>query len=187
MEKSAIIIKMPGMKPEVPPPGEKGGHGCPNTKSLFPWRCPLCFCIGLLPAAARAAGSGIPDEELDELHDFLIQFEWGWIDRIFDFRSPTTPAPNEYGTSRSILQTLIGNGVAYAGPVPGADHFYGETDWDGKAPPGRWGSYHKTSAAWTDWVLENVFHCSQADISALRASLSGSQDGRGRRARAVSV
>lgn len=136
----------------------------------------LCLCAGIFSTTTQAAGNGIPEEKLDELHDFLVQFEWGWVDLRFDFRSPTMPSPNEYGTSRSILQALIGNGVAYAGPVPGADHFYGETDWDGKDPLGKWVGYHKTSSAWTDWVLENVFNCSQADISVLRDSLSNSQD-----------
>lgn len=129
----------------------------------------LGVCAGVLPVSARAAGNTLSAEESEELVLFLHQFHFGWGNRTYDSRSISTQEKN-------ILQALIGDAIAYAGPVSGGNRD-SETNWYGKDPLGKWNAYHKTNASQIDWVLANVFNCSQADISTLRDSLAGSSWG----------
>lgn len=59
------------------------------------------------------------------------------------------------------------------GPTPYKDSFDAETDIGGEDPLGKYGLYYcRYDAAEVEWVLENVFNCSQTDISNLRSSLN---------------
>lgn len=129
----------------------------------------LGVCAGALPITAHAAENTLSVEEYKGLELFLHQFHFSWGDRIYDSRSISTQEKN-------ILQSLIGDAIAYAGPVSGGNRD-SETNWFGKDPLGKWNAYHKTNALQIDWVLANVFNCSQTDISKLRDSLASSNQG----------
>lgn len=140
----------------------------------------LCLCATLFPTIARAAGSVIPEEatEYGELRDFLHDFHFGWGDRTFDFRNINTSVSTSLD-ELNILQAVIGHGSCYVGFVSDASP-YRETIWGGRDPLGRsssnyWEGYTKSDGSQTEWVLANVFNCSQTDISSLRSSLNSSE------------
>lgn len=101
--------------------------------------------------------------EYEELQDFLTQFQL-WGDQTYDYRSVKTQEKN-------ILQAMLFSAPCYVGPTPNMDH--SESDVSGKDPLGRWEPYEysKRDAAQVDWVLANVFNCTQTDIINLRSSL----------------
>lgn len=110
--------------------------------------------------------------EYEELRLFLHQFHFSWHDRTYDSRNITTQ-------ERNLLQTLLSSGSCYAGPTPNMGVFHAEQQSTAKDPLGKWDAfmYSKWDATQVEWVLENVFNCSQTDISNLRSSLGGNTGG----------
>ena len=110
--------------------------------------------------------------EYEELRLFLHQFHFSWCDRTFDSENITTQ-------ERNLLQTLLFSAPCYAGPTPNMDWFHSEADLTKKDPLGKWDTfmYSKWDATQVEWVLENVFNCSQTDIDDLRSSLRSSTRG----------
>ena len=141
-----------------------------RVKRLVAWTLLLCLWAGILPTNARAAGVALTEgsAEYEELDDFLFLILC-WGSTAYDFRSISTQDNN-------ILQTIISYPSCYMGPTPSVDAFYGETEWYVDDPLGKWNGqgYHKTDITQVVWILENVFNCSQTDISNLQSSLSSS-------------
>lgn len=134
----------------------------------------LCLCANLIPLTAHAAGSVIPEDapEYEELRLFLQQFHVSWGNQTYDSRNISMQEKN-------ILQALLFTAPCYVGPTISMDMFHAEEDSGKNDPLGKWGAYmySKWNGSQVEWVLENVFNCSPADISNLQSALSKSTQG----------
>lgn len=129
----------------------------------------LYLCAAILPVSASASDSAIPKDspEYDALEAFLYSYVWWGAD--YDASKPV----NSTQWQRNLLQAMLSEDYCYSDtsyPGPNREVFW---NYDGKTPDplNRFDSHTKISVSKTDWILENIFNCTAADITAMKATL----------------
>lgn len=137
----------------------------------------MALCLGCLTGVASASTSTVTrgTAEYTALENFLAQLGWWRGSSSYDSEKAATNSPVEYG-AKNILEAMLtaGSGYCYNDTLyPGEAR---EELWYEKDPLGKWESHWKTNAEKVDWILQNIFNCSDSAIATLKSSvLSGSQ------------
>lgn len=133
----------------------------------------LCMLVTFLPVTAGAASLKAGSADYESLRNFLGQFAWCGLSS-YDAQNAARSTPSHEYSSKNILEAVIGNASCCnfsLYPVQQPEDFWGKPD-----PLGKWEEHRKSDAAGVDWILKNIFNCSDADISAMRDSLASSRD-----------
>ena len=135
----------------------------------------MVLCFGCLTGVASASTVTRGSAEFIALENFLGQLGWWRGSSSYDSQKATANSLVEYG-AKNILEAMLSAGSGYCYD----DVLYpGEARaevWDAKDPLGKWDSYWKTNAEKVDWILKNIFNCSDSDIATLKSSvLNGNQ------------
>ncbi len=135
-------------------------------RRVFAMLLTACLLIGLLPSGASAAELSSADrEDIDRL---LSVYEWYGE----NYNCTNAAAVTAKSFHRNLLEAV----VVHPSCVYFADYPVTFTeDWRGTDPRGRWKGYSEISAADTDWILKNLFHCTDRDIAVMRNYLSSSE------------
>lgn len=144
-------------------------------KRIFALVLSLALSLGCLTGIASASAVTRGSAEYTALENFLAQLGWWRGSSSYDSEKATANCPVEYG-AKNILEAMLSAGSGYCYN----DALYpGEARaelWYTKDPLGKWESHWKTNAEKVDWILQNIFNCSDSAIATLKSSvLSGSQ------------
>jgi len=135
----------------------------------------LCLSLSLIPTSAGAVGAITKGSaEYNSLQQFLMQFYSGWSNnQLYDSQNISLNNQSTKG-AKNILEAIVNNPpCALLHLYPGKET---EESWNSD-PLGKWSVHYKVDAQKVDWTLKNIFNCSQADITALRGTLSNKGDG----------
>jgi len=134
----------------------------------------------LQDALDKLAGVVVPNElvqgsaEWTALEDFLGQFAW-----YGDYDCETADIPtggDEWRQPMNALEYMLTVASCYCYN----DELYpGEAMqivWDGPDPLGKWESYGKVNSDKLEWILTNIFNCSQTDIERMNEPVLADQN-----------
>ena len=126
----------------------------------------VCLLLGLMPTGASAVELSSADREgIDRL---LSVYEWYGK----NYNCTNAAAVTDKNFHRNLLEAV----VLHPSCVYFADYPVTFTEnWRGTDPRGRWKGYSEISSADTDWILKNIFHCTDRDIAAMRNYLASSE------------
>ncbi len=132
-------------------------------RRLFSLLLAVCLLAGLLPAAAYAADVSSADRSA--IDNLLSWYAWYGADYN------CTAAAASYGGSwhGNLLMGVVCH------PECVNFRLYPVTfrkNWSGRDPQGRWNSYSAIRASEAEWILRNIFHCTQTNIARMRSALS---------------
>lgn len=144
-------------------------------KKILSFFFALCLSLSLMPTPANAVGTVTRGStECKNLEQFLMQFYSGWSNnQLYDAQNISLNNQSTKG-AKNLLEAIINNPpCALLHLYPGKET---EESWTSD-PLGKWSMHYKVDAQKVDWVLKNIFNCSQADITALRGTLSDKGNG----------
>lgn len=132
----------------------------------------MVLCSGCLTGSASASTSTVTrgSAEFTALENFLGQLGWWRGSSSYDSENATANSPVEYG-AKNILEAMLsaGSGYCYNDALyPGEAR---EGLWYEADPLGKWESHWKTNAEKVDWILQNIFNCSDSAIATLKSSV----------------
>ena len=126
----------------------------------------LCLLAGLLPAAASAVSLSSADQ--NAISELLSYYEWFGAD--YNCTNPTVSTKNEW--KRDLLMAVVIHPACVrlsSYPVTVREY------WSKADPKGRWDSHSEISSADANWLLKNIFHCTDIDIAAMRSKLASAR------------
>lgn len=130
--------------------------------------CVSCTILSSTASAADTVSRGTP--EYTALENFLAQLGWWNGSSSYDSQKAAVNSPVEYG-AKNILEAMLSAGAGYCyndSLYPGEAR---EELWYEEDPLGKWESHWKTNAQKVDWILKNIFNCSDSDIATLKSSV----------------
>lgn len=117
--------------------------------------------INYLMAKNTTVPNDLTLQELNGLLDFLAYY--AWKGGTYDYRS--VPAEEEW---RNLLEAVIRHPSAVNESIyPGEPV---QEYWDQADPRNQWQAHLVFSEAKADWILKNIFHVSDADLTAMKAA-----------------
>lgn len=138
--------------------------------------CSIVLCLGGLTEVAGAHTVTRGSAEFTALENFLGQLGWWQGSSSYDSQKAAANSPVESGAKNILVAMLsAGSGNCYNDALyPGEAR---KELWYEKDPLGKFESHWKTNAQKVDWILKNIFNCSESDIATLKSSgLSGNQN-----------
>lgn len=141
-------------------------------KKILSMLLAVCLCVGCLPLSAGASGN-LSLEDQEALKKFLTQFAISGLNE-FNYEKASDCIETPYGRQNTILTSLVTNLVVsacdfsvYPGERP-------EEHWHEPDPLGMFAipAYGKFPISTVDWVLSNIFNCSQKHIDNMKESFA---------------
>ncbi len=123
----------------------------------------VCMLAGLLSPSVSAASLSEADQKA--IDSLLSWYEW------FGADYNCTEAAAAFGSDwhANLLMGIVCHPSCVDFELYSADY---QEVWGTRDPQGRWDSYSRIAASEAEWILKNIFHCSQSDISAMRDALT---------------
>ena len=122
----------------------------------------VLLSLGLLSTSAKATSLKLEESgTYDDLVSFLVTFVFGYgKERDYDSKNASTS---------KLLNSMLKEGACFVSAW--YPYKTGTTQWESPDPLGKWNSYSSVSVQQVDWVLKNIFNCSDTDITAIKANL----------------
>lgn len=124
----------------------------------------LVLCCLTVPTYAASVTVGTP--EYSSLQAFLAQFA---VHGIYDSQNATASGKTFWGYTPTNIMDTVMSGEAVSCDYSIYPVEQPEEVWTGSDPLNRFGPYVRFPATSVEWVLKNIFNCSQSDIDSLKA------------------